>query len=297
MARPAVDLVIPFAGSSQALAALAEQLRRIHLGPKDTLLIVDNNAEPCPVPPDPPAVLHAPGRPTPAYARNRGAERGGAPWIVFLDADVVPPPDLLDRLFDPAPGARTGLLAGGMADAAVAADGPPAARYAYIRELMSQDDSLQFGSWGFPKMANAAVRRQAFESVGGFSDQIRAGEDADLTYRLEAAGWGLERREGATVVHESRQTVRGFVGQKAVHGAGAAWLADRYPGVFPARRRPGLVWWGLRTAGRGLFQAARRRDRDRALWAVFEPLEQLAFEFGRSLSNERPPRGVNTSGR
>src|SRR5439155_803778 len=70
-----------------------------------------------------------------------------------------------------------------------------------------------------------------------------------------------------------------------------AWLAGRYPGAFPARRRPGLAWWGARTAARGLVEAARGRDRDRALWAVLEPLEQVTFELGRSLPNTRPPGG------
>ena len=89
-------------------------------------------------------------------------------------------------------------------------------------------------------------------------------------------------------MHRSRRTVRELLAQKTLHGAGAAWLNGQYPGSFPARRRAGLVWWAVRTAARGLATAARRRDRDEALWAVLEPLEQLAVEFGRSLPNERP---------
>jgi hypothetical protein len=50
------------------------------------------------------------------------------------------------------------------------------------------------------------------------------------------------------------------------------------------------MWWGVRTLAKGLFHAARTRDRDKAIWAVFEPLELLSYEFGRSLPNERPLR-------
>jgi len=39
---------------------------------------------------------------------------------------------------------------------------------------------------------------------------------------------------------------------------------------------------------RGLVSAALGRDRDGAVWAVFEPLDDLLFEFGRSIPNERP---------
>jgi GT2 family glycosyltransferase len=235
--------------------------------------------------------MHAAGRATPGYARNRGAERGHAEWLLFLDADVVPPPDLLDRFFDPTPGERTGLMAGGMEDEPVPADAPAVARYAHLRGLMTQEDSFALGSWGFPKAANAACRRAAFEEAGGFREEIRAAEDADLSYRLKEAGWEVERREHAAVVHRSRQTVRAFVTQKALHGAGGAWLARRYPGAFPARRRPGLAWWGVRTLVKGIVRAARERDRDAAVYALFEPLELLSFEFGRSLPNERPAPG------
>ena len=284
-------MVIPFAGTGEALADLVDHLRPLRLGTDDALVIVDNNPRPAPAPSGTPTIVHAPGPRTPGYARNRGVERGSAPWLLFLDADVLPPPELLDRYFQRPPGERTALLAGGMVDEPIPDDGPAAARYAYIRSLMSQEDTFRFGSWGYPKSANLLCRREAFEAVGGFREDIRAAEDADLTYRLKAAGWGVERREDAAVVHRSRQTLRAFVSQKAMHGAGAAWLCENYPGVFPARRRPGLVWWGVRTAAKRLVGAARSRDRDEALWGLFEPLEQLTFEFGRSLPNERPLRG------
>jgi hypothetical protein len=91
-------------------------------------------------------------------------------------------------------------------------------------------------------------------------------------------------------VHLSRQSVLAMARQKAIHGSAAAWLDREYEGSFPARRRPGLVWWGIRTAVKGLTRALRSRDRDRALWAVLEPLEQISYEFGRSLTNERRRR-------
>jgi mycofactocin glycosyltransferase len=291
VARPSVDVVVPFRGGAADLEELRARLGRLELLPGDSLLVVDNTpgrGSPRSHEEGRAPVLHAAERGTPGFARNRGVARGRAEWLVFFDADVVPPPDLLDRYFDPPAGERIALLAGGVVDEPVPPDAPPAARYAHLRELMSQDNTYRFGSWSFPQTANAACRRAAFEAVGGFREDIRAAEDADLSYRLRAAGWEVERRESAAVVHLNRQSVRGFVAQRLLHGAGAAWLAAEYPGSFPPRRRPGLVWWGVRTAAKGLVSAARTRDRDRALWAVFEPLEFIMREFGRSLPNERP---------
>jgi GT2 family glycosyltransferase len=286
-----VDVVVPFRGGAADLEELRGRLAQLEQRPGDSLTVVDNTPGRGPLHGSGDGtveVIHAPQLATPGFARNRGVERGNAEWLVFIDADVVTPPDLLDRYFDPAPAERTALVAGGVLDESVPPDAPAAARYAYIRELMSQENTYRFGDWSFPQTANAVCRRTAFEAVGGFREKIRAAEDADLSYRLRAAGWEIERRETATVVHRSRQTVRQLVAQKALHGAGAAWLASEYPGAFPARRRPGLIWWGVRTAAKGLVSAARSRDRDKALWALFEPLEHITFELGRSLPNKRP---------
>lgn len=280
--RPSVDVVVPFRGSAAELAELQDTLSRLELREGDSLLVVDNSPGE-----RRPGTLHAPEIPTPAYARNRGAAEGSAEWLVFVDADTTPARDLLDRYFEPPPAESTALLAGGIADEPVPPDGPAAARYAYVRGFMSQEDTLRFGDWSFPKTANAAVRRAAFEEMGGFREQLRAAEDADLAYRLKAAGWAMELREQASVVHHSRRTLRGFVRQKLDHGAGGAWLQRAHPGSSPGRRLPGLVWWGVRTAVAGLIAAARSRDRDRALWATLEPVELIAHELGRWRSNER----------
>ncbi len=291
MDRPTVDVVVPIRGGLAEVEALRGRLAQLDLRPGDTALVVDNTPGRGPRsydPASPVPVLHAAERASPGYARNRGVERGQAKWLVFFDADVVPPADLLDRYFDPPPGDRIAILAGGIRDEQVPADGAPAARYAYLRGLMSQDQTYCLGKWSFPQTANVACRRRAFEEVGGFREDIRAAEDADLSYRLRAADWEIERHESAAVIHRSRETVRGLVAQQLVHGAGAAWLSRNYPGAFPARRWPGLVWWGIRAFARGLAGAARWRDRDRLLFALLEPLEFFIFEVGRVLPNHRP---------
>jgi mycofactocin glycosyltransferase len=285
-----VDVVVPFRGPPAQREELRERLAQLRLGPDDSLVVVDNTPGPGPLSDDGDVpVIHAAERETPGFARNRGVAGGSAEWLVFMDADTVPSPDLLDRYFEPAPLERTGLLAGGVTDEAVSPATGAAARYAYLRGTMSQEDTFRYGAWGYPKTANAAFRRAAFDELGGFREDIRAGEDADLAYRLRAAGWETELREQATVVHRSRPTLRGFMHQKLLHGAGGAWLDRLYPGSFPAQHRlPGLLWWGLRATSAGLLAAVWERDRDRAVWALFDPLDQIVWELGRRLPNERP---------
>ena len=281
--RPFADVVVPFRGDRKQLAEVVARFACLRLADGDSLLVVDNTPGEVRD-----GTLHAPEIQTPAYARNRGAAEGSAEWLVFLDADVVPRPDLLERYFDPAPRARTALVAGGVIDEAAPRDAPLATRYAHLRGLMGQENTFSWGDWSFAQTSNAACRREAFEAVGGFREDIRAAEDADLTYRLKAAGWEVERREEASAVHLSRGSARRFVGQQLLHGAGGAWLDRHYPGSVPRKRRPGLVWWGVRFAVKGLMRAARERDRDQAIWALFDPLENISYEFGRSLRNQRP---------
>jgi GT2 family glycosyltransferase len=289
--RPSVDVVVPFLGEPAHLEELRARLARLRIGPGDSVVVVDNTpgGEPSGSIGDGGVrVIRATGRATPGFARNRGAALGGAQWLVFIDADTSPSPDLLDRYFDPPPRDRTGLLGGGVLDEAVPASAGAAARYQYLRGAMSQEDTLRHGRWGYPKTANVACRRSAFEAAGRFREDIRAAEDADLAYRLRTAGWEVERRDGATVVHRSRQTTRDFIAQKLLHGAGGAWLERQYPGSHPSRGLAGLVWWGVRAATAGLVAAAWERDRDRAVWALFDPLDLIAWELGRSLPNQRP---------
>lgn len=282
-------MVVPFLGRAAELAELAGRLERLRLGPGDTVTIVDNRpgARAAAAPGSGPRVLAAPERQTPGFARNGGAGVGDAEWVVFLDADTAPPADLLDRLFEPAPREATGLLAGGVIDEPKPAAGrePSAARWARLTASMSQDNTLGLGRFGFAQTVNCAVRRAAFESIGGFRDELRACEDADLCFRLEAAGWEIERREHAAVVHHSRPTLRALLEQQLVHGAGIGWLERQYPGSAPEHRWPGFLLWGLRYAGRTLARAVRRRDADAALVALVDPVVAWTRELGRRRSN------------
>src|SRR4051794_11019614 len=97
-ARPAVDVVVPFLGSDSALLAVLERMRKLALRAGDSLVLVDNRPDP-PAGSAQPQVVRAPARQSSYHARNRGAARGEAPWLLFLDADVLAPPDLIDRYF------------------------------------------------------------------------------------------------------------------------------------------------------------------------------------------------------
>jgi hypothetical protein len=227
-------------------------------------------------------VVRAPGLRSPPHARNQGARAGGAEWLVFLDADTEPDPGLLDAYLSEAPAPDVGVLAGGIHD--VAKRDTPVARYVCVRAKMHHAATLSHGRAPYALTANCAVRRAAFDQVGGFAEAIRAGEDADLCWRLQAAGWRVEVRPGARVAHRARETARALLGQMARHGSGAGWLNRRYPGAFPppeARAVVGRFPHYLGAAAR----ARRAGDRDGARFALLDLAALCAFDLGRLLPN------------
>jgi mycofactocin glycosyltransferase len=289
--RPAVSVIVPFAGTPDALERLLAGLAGLELRDGDELIVADNRpGAPVPNPGAPTArvrLVAAAGVRAPGFARNRGARAAAGDWLLFLDADTVPAPDLLDRYFVPAPDARTGVLAGAIVDRA--AGDSLVARVSAERGQMSQRVTLERVGRAYAQTANCVVRRQAFEAIGGFDETARAGEDADLCFRLADAGWMLEQRAGAAVEHATRASLPALLAQLVTHGRGAAWLQRRYPGEFPGPRLTQLAGRVARTARAGLA-GARRRDRRGVLIALLELASDTAFDLGRLLSN-RPRQG------
>lgn len=292
--RPGVDVVVPSSRPPRDVEVTLRRMAAMRLGPEDTLTLVDNRPAGAPALDAPHAavrVLRASDRASSYFARNRGAAVGAADWILFVDADVEPHPELLQRYFDPPPGDETAVVAGAMIDTppAPASRWSPAVRYAFLHRSMSQDMTLGNGRWAYAQTGNCLVRRSAFEQVGGFRDDLIGGGDADLCFRLRAAGWRIESRAGATILHHGPSTVGTLLRQRARHGAGAAWLNRTYPGSFPARRWPGLAYWTVRSTIAGL-RAGLGGRRDAAIVGLLEPATVWAFELGRRRPNRAPDR-------
>lgn len=286
--RPSVSVVVPFLGSDADLQALVGRLGQLNRRAGDELIVADNRGGGAEAPERDGVVIQpAGGMRSPSFARNGGVARSAGEWIVFIDADTEPDPDLLDAYFEPAPAEDTGILAGGIQDVpAATAGGPPSltARHAVARGHMEDRMTLERARFAYAQTANCAIRRSAFLDIGGFVAEARAGEDADLCFRLAEQGWGLERRPRAVVGHRTRSTLRGSLSQLVRHGSGAAWCNRRHPGSFPAptpRAFAGRMAAELRRAG----SAAAAGDREAAEFALLDLAEGLAFAAGRLVSN------------
>lgn len=227
--RPAVSVVMPFAGDAAGGRAAASVLRKLDAQAGDELILVDNSGT---VPElGGLIVARATAERSPAHARNVGAERATNDWVLFIDSDCRVPGDLIDAYFSVPVDDRVGALAG---EVVPAMDGTAlASRYGAARGFLSQQQHLAHPYRPRVVAANLLVRREAFEQIGGFYEGLRAAEDTDFSWRLQQAGWLLEARPQAAVEHRYRASVTELRRQWRGYAAGRAWLARRYNGFAP----------------------------------------------------------------
>ncbi|GAA2262819.1 glycosyltransferase [Streptomyces atrovirens] len=174
----------------------------------------------------------------PAAARNTGWRAAGdAPWVVFLDDDVVPGPTWADD------------LALDLAGASVATAGI-AARIEVPLPPDRPPTDWERGTAGLARArwitADMAYRRRALEAVGGFDERFRRAfrEDADLALRVLDAGWTLS--EGRrTTAHPVRPTGR-WISVRLQAGNADDVLMTRLHG---------RGWWRRAQAPRGRLPA------------------------------------------
>jgi histidinol-phosphate phosphatase family protein len=213
----------------------------------------------------------------PAAARNLGWRMARAPWVAFLDDDVVPDPDWLALLAEDLRGLGP-EVAGSQGRLRVPL---PAERRPTDWERNVA--GLERARWA---TADMAYRRTALAEVGGFDERFRRAyrEDTDLALRVTAAGYRIV--QGRRAVAHPVRPLTGLSGRLislrlqagnaddvllgALHGR--AWRERA--GVHPGRRPRHLATTaaGLAGAAAGAALALARRSgagrKGRAPWSL-----------------------------
>lgn len=89
---------------------------------------------------------------------------------------------------------------------------------------------------------NMAFRREALLAIGGFNPiYLRAGDDVDVCWRLQARGWKIGFAPAALVWHHHRASLRAYWRQQVGYGEGETWLVPHHPDKFAGRK---IAWRG-----------------------------------------------------
>ena len=190
-----------------------------------------------------------------SLARNIGLEAATGEIVAYTDADVRVDPLWLAYLVQPF--LRSDVVGSGgpnvvpgddpwIAQAVARAPGGP------THVLL--DDRIAEHVPG----CNMAFRAEALRAIGGFNPIfLRAGDDVDVCWRLQARGWKIGFSPSALVWHRHRASVRAYWRQQVGYGEGETWLALKHPDKFVG----GDMLWRGRIYSPLPFVRALYRDR------------------------------------
>ena len=172
-------------------------------------------------------------------ARNVGLSAATGAIVAYTDADVRVDPDWLTYLVQPF--LTSDVVAVGGPNV-VPADDP------WVAQCVARapggpthvlfDDRIAEHVPG----CNIAIRRDALLAIGGFNPiYLRAGDDVDVCWRLQARGWKIGFAPAALVWHHHRASVRAYWRQQVGYGEGEVWLQPHHPDKFVGSR---IQWRG-----------------------------------------------------
>lgn len=273
-AAPFASVVVCTHNRSQLLAEACETALAVDYPPERwELIVVDNRSTD-----DTPEVARAVAARHPSRvrvveeaeiglsaARNRGILEACGEVVAFLDDDAFPEPVWLSALVR-ALTTEGALAAGGPVEPLYNGElpswfGPRHLPYITVWDRGTEPHELAYNE--YPRGANIAFHRSAFERFGGFNPQLgRKGssllscEETELCLRVE--------RGGGTVLYVPEARVRHRV---AAHRITRQWLIDRYGAQGRSEAIVDWMHWGLGGLLRGVWQAAAnllraRRNRD-----------------------------------
>jgi glycosyltransferase involved in cell wall biosynthesis len=157
----------------------------------------------------------------PAAARNAGIQKAGGEFIVFIDDDVVPEPQLLgEHARSHQEAGRDVVVLGPM----LSPEGFEMAPWVRWEQemLMKQYKALLRGEWSASARqfytGNASLRRSHILAAGGFDEGFRRGEDVELAYRLANRGLDFVFNMQAVGMHFAQRSYRAWLDAANAYG-------------------------------------------------------------------------------
>ncbi|GLY08380.1 glycosyltransferase [Actinoplanes sp. NBRC 101535] len=172
--------------------------------------------------------IAAPGARSAGVARNAGVRACAGALVLFCDADDVADPGWISAMVAALAEAD---MAGGRVECAVLNPGLAGEEPA---QLPDQGEALPFA-----RSANCGIRRSVLTAVGGWAETFAggAGEDVDLSWRVQLAGYRLVYAPAARMGYRLRADLPGLARQKWAYGLTGALLYRTFRNAG-YRRRP-----------------------------------------------------------
>jgi glycosyltransferase involved in cell wall biosynthesis len=204
-------------------------------------------------------------------ARNCGLAAAAGDAVAFTDADCVADPAWLRHLVQPLRDPGVGIAGG-----AILARRPCTAIEAFGDHI--HDQRLAINEYKPPYVAsgNWCSPRRIFSDVGLFDERLLRGQDAELSWRIVAAGFSLVHVADAIVYHRNERTLGGLICEGYTHGTASILVNRRHHDFVRQTGHRRLYWKSYREIGSRLIRSVTGPDR------VFSAC-YVAFNVGKKL--------------
>ena len=159
-------------------------------------------------------------------ARNAGAMASGGEVICFTDDDGIPYTDWVEKMAAAFEDRQVSGVGGRVVY--TMSDRP----MTFLERFMRMWDPYNGKGEVYLGGLNAAFRRDVFERLGGYDENMRVAEDIDLYLRFRESGRNPTHAPKALVYHKTRGSLMQLIRQFFVYGRGSYMLHRRYPGRY-----------------------------------------------------------------
>ena len=205
------------------------------------------------------------GQATPGRGRNIGVENARYKWIAFTDSGIRLDPDWLDILVKVVEKNDSIDIVYGNCEVRIENFFEQCATFAYVSPRQFKDGEW----WRGPFIASSLLRREVWESVGGFPD-IRAAEDLIFMEAVEKAGFKIDYAPRAKVIWQLRPDITSTFQKFVLYSKHNVWVNREWDWHYGILKQYlvilpffilGLIhswWWLLVIVFWGFIRTAKR---------------------------------------
>ncbi|MCB0213285.1 MAG: glycosyltransferase [Anaerolineae bacterium] len=154
------------------------------------------------------------------YAYNEGSRAARGTALIFCDADDIVAPGWLNAI---AEALKVHNFVAGALDLETLNHSAP-----WRPPPSTGGGKKMMGFLPFVMTCNLAVSKENFDAVGGFTEELPSGGDADLSWRLQLSGCQIYDASDAVVYYRYRTTLRGLWKQHVRFGYANPLLYRRF---------------------------------------------------------------------
>ncbi len=246
------SIIVPVYNRPDEVDELLGSLASQTVSDFEVIIVEDGSQQPCKDVCDRyagilPLHYHCKANSGPGESRNYGVDRARGDYVIILDSDVVLPEGYLAAVDDEL--RRQPCEAWGGPDASHPTFTPVQRAISYSMTSFFTTGGIRGGKKKldkfYPRSFNMGVRRDVYQTLGGFS-RMRFGEDIDFSYRIVEAGYQPRLFPQAWVWHKRRTDFRKFFRQVYNSGIARINLEKRHPGTLkPVHLLPMLFTLGV----------------------------------------------------